>query len=322
MLFSEIYGCYFQAVSAILTEAVSGTLTDHRLTDLVQQKAFAESVLSIPTALKQGDWPLLDTQNQTPLHFSPTMPLTTLQKRWLKTLLQDPRIALFSPKLDGLSDVTPLYAPETFVFFDQYTDGDPYTDPQYIAHFQTILLALNTHRRLSICFHGHTGRSHCVECVPYRLEYSAKDDKFRLLTTGDHRIHAINLARITACTLLESDTPAHLPTFQPQLRTLVLLLHDTRNALARVLLHFSHFEKETVRLTDTQYQITLRYDSADETELIIRVLSFGPMLEVTSPPRFRALLRARLLKQMSDSEPDGTAFVPTKSCKQGENMAK
>ena len=77
-----------------------------------------------------------------------------------------------------------------------------------------------------------------------------------------------------------------------------------------------------MRLTDTQYQITLRYDSADETELIIRVLSFGPMLEVTSPPRFRALLRARLLKQMPDSEPDGTAFVPTKSCKQGENMAK
>ncbi|MBS5151179.1 MAG: WYL domain-containing protein [Butyricicoccus pullicaecorum] len=302
MLFSEIYGCYFQAVSAILTEAVSGTLTDHRLTDLVHQKAFAESVLSIPTALKHGDWPLLDTQNQTPLHFSPTMPLTTLQKRWLKTLLQDPRIALFSPKLDGLSDVTPLYAPETFVFFDQYTDGDPYTEPQYIAHFQTILLAINTHHRLHICFHGHTGRSYCVECVPYRLEYSAKDDKFRLLTTGDRRIHAINLARITACTLLDSYDS--LPTLQPQLRTLVLLLHDTRNALARVLLHFSHFEKETVRLSDTLYQITLRYDSADETELIIRVLSFGPMLEVTSPPNFRALLHARLLKQMQYSESD------------------
>lgn len=304
MLFSEIYGCYFRAVSAILSEALSGTLTDQRLTDLVRQKAFAESVLSIPTALKHGDWPLLDTQNQTPLHFSPTMPLTTLQKRWMKTLLQDPRIALFSPKLDGLSDVMPLYAPETFVFFDQYADGDPYTDPQYIAHFHTILLAINTHHRLRICFHGHTGRFRCVECTPYRLEYSAKDDKFRLLTTGDHQIHVINLARTTACTLLDSYDPAQLPTLQPQLRTLVLLLHDTRNALARVLLHFSHFEKETVRLADTLYQITLRYDSADETELIIRVLSFGPMLEVTSPPDFRALLRARLLKQMQYGERD------------------
>ena len=108
MLFSEIYGCYFQAVSAILTEAVSGTLTDHRLTDLVQQKAFAESVLSIPTALKQGDWPLLDTQNQTPLHFAPTMPLTTLQKRWLKTLLQDPALRCSLPSLTGFP-MSPLY---------------------------------------------------------------------------------------------------------------------------------------------------------------------------------------------------------------------
>lgn len=302
MLFSEIYGCYFRVVAAILEEAVSGTLTAQRLTKVVQEKAFAESVLSIPTALKNGDWPLLDTENHTPLHHPPTMPLTTLQKRWMKTLLQDPRIALFSPDTHGLSDAKPLYEPDTFVFFDQYTDGDPYTDPQYISCFQDILLALNTHRRLRICFHGNTGLSHCVECMPYRLEYSAKDDKFRLLTAGDRLIHAVNLARITSCTLLDAYDPATLPAPQAHLRTLVFLLHDARNALERVLLHFSHFEKETVRLEDKLYQITLRYDKADETELLIRVLSFGPMLEVTSPPAFLEMLRARLIKQLQFDE--------------------
>lgn len=298
MLFSEIYGCYFGVVASILEEAVSGTLTAQRLTEVVQEKAFAESVLSIPAALKNGDWPLLDTENHAPLHHPPTMPLTTLQKRWLKTLLQDPRIALFSPSTDGLAELEPLYEPDTFVFFDQYTDGDPYTDPHYIACFREILLALQTHRKIRICFHGHTGLLHSVQCIPYRLEYSAKDDKFRLMTTGDRLIHTINLARIDSCTLLESYDPTVLQVPQTHLRILVFLLHDERNSLERVLLHFSHFEKETIRLDDKRYQITLHYDKEDETELLIRVLSFGPMLEVTAPASFVNMIRARLARQM------------------------
>lgn len=298
MLFSEIYGCYFRVVSAILEEAVSGTLTAQRLTKAVQDKAFAESVLSIPSALKNGDWPLLHTENGSPLQYPPTMPLTTLQKRWLKTLLQDPRIALFSPNTDGLSEIEPLYEPDTFVFFDQYTDGDPYNDPHYIACFREILLALQTHHKLRIYFHGRTGLPHSVQCIPHRLEYSAKDDKFRLLTIGDRLVHTINLARIDSCTLLEPYDPTVLQMPQTHLRTLVFLLHDERNSLERVLLHFSHFEKETIRLDEKRYQITLHYDKEDETELLIRVLSFGPMLEVTAPASFVDMIRARLTKQM------------------------
>ena len=78
---------------------------------------------------------------------------------------------------------------------------------------------------------------------------------------------------------------------------LTLLLHDERNGLERVLLHFSHFEKETLKLDDRLYQIKLRYDKDDETELLIRVLSFGPVLEVRAPDRFRQLVLNRIRKQ-------------------------
>ena len=95
--------------------------------------------------------------------------------------------------------------------------------------------------------------------------------------------------------------PADLAEFrEPErhLEDLVFLLWDERNALERVLLHFSHFEKETVRLGDREYQVTLRYEIADETELLIRVLSFGPMLRVTAPQRFIRLIRERLEQQV------------------------
>ena len=68
--------------------------------------------------------------------------LTALEKRWMKAVLADPRIQLFSPDETGLEDVEPLFTPDKIVYYDRYTDGDPYGDPSYIAHFRTILQAL------------------------------------------------------------------------------------------------------------------------------------------------------------------------------------
>lgn len=298
MLFSEIYGSYFNVVAAVLTEAADGTLTASRMTAIVQEKAFAESTLSIPAALKSEDWPLLDSDLQSALQHKPTMPLTSLQKRWLKALLSDSRIALFDPDMTGLEEVEPLYQQDTFVFFDQYADGDPYGDPAYIACFRMVLKAIREKRKLRIRFNGHTGARHSFECVPYRLEYSAKDDKFRLLATGKRRLNTINMARVRSCELLDEYDPKAITLPSERQEELTLLLHDERNGLERVLLHFSHFEKETLKLDDRLFQIKLRYDKDDETELLIRVLSFGPVLEVKAPKEFIRMMRNRIHKQI------------------------
>ncbi len=297
MLFHEIYGSYFNVVAAVLSEAVKDRLTDEELTRLTRQKAFAESVLTIPHALKSETWPLLTKDLRTPLQHIPTMPLTLLQKRWLKALLSDPRIRLFSPSMDGLEDVEPLYQPDTFVYFDRYTDGDPYDDEDYIACFRMILTALREKRKLRIKFVNRKKRRLTWECVPYKLEYSAKDDKFRLRLFAAHDGHTINLARIRSCELLEPYSEKAFTPNSPKRETLVLELRDERNALERVMLHFSHLEKETERLDENTYRMTLHYDREDETEMLIRVLSFGPILHVISPSGFITKLKERLDRQ-------------------------
>ena len=93
-----------------------------------------------------------------------------MQKRWLKALLHDPRIKLFSLSEAGLDDVEPLYSEEVFCCFDRYSDGDPYDDPRYVAHFQMILTALREKRKLRIRFVGHRSKRHSWECIPYKLE--------------------------------------------------------------------------------------------------------------------------------------------------------
>lgn len=296
MLFSEIYSSYFNVVAAILTEATQHTLTGAKLNDIVQEKAFAESVLTIPVSLKEK-WPLLNPDLSTPIQQVPSMPLTTLQKRWLKTLLRDRRIALFAPEPAGLEDTEPLFNMEDVVWFDQYLDGDPYDDERYVALFRRILAAIRGHHRVRLSYSGHKGSQHRTVCIPYRLEYSEKDDKFRVLATGGRSGYTINLARIQDCELLETVEPNAVTEPRRKLRSLTFLLKDERNALERVLLHFSHFEKETVRLSEREYQVTLRYERDDETELLIRILSFGPMIQVISPDNFIDLVRIRLKKQ-------------------------
>lgn len=293
MLFHEIYGTYYQVVSAILTEAVDRTLTRKRLNDLVQEMAFGESSLTIPAKLQQQKWQLLRKDYTTPIQRAPSMPLTLLERRWLKALLQDPRIALFDVDGTGLEDVEPLYSPADIAVADQAADGDPWTDPAYIAHFRTALQAVREQRLIHVKYRAANGHWQRWTAVPSNLEYSPKDDKFRLLLPG----RTLNVARILECSLAEPDARQTLAAREPEAGSVTFLLRDQRNALERVLLHFSHLEKETVQLEEDLYRCTLRYRKEDEVEMVIRILSFGPMLQVTAPQAFIDKIRDRLQRQ-------------------------
>ena len=296
MIFCEVYGTYFSVLSKILARATEGRLTQAELERIVRQEGFGESILTIPEKLTNGSWPLLRSDLTTPLDHAPSRPLTTLEKRWMKALLCDPRIRLFDPPAEGLEDVQPLYPQDAIIWYDRYSDGDPYEDPQYIAHFRTILTALREKRMLHLEFTGRNGSPHCWDCVPHRLEYSGKDDKFRLITGNNRAVLSVNLARLTDCSLLGPIT--FTSTDRMRRQTLKLELTDERNALERAMLHFSHLEKQTERIGDNRYRLTLRYEKEDETELLIRVLSFGPALKVISPEKFKKRLLRRLELQM------------------------
>ena len=294
MLFHEIYGSYYRVTAKVLQLAAEKKLTAKLLTETVQEMAFSESILTLPGLIRGQEWMLLDQNLQTPIQNVPDLPLTVLEKRFLKSLLSDPRIQLFSPETEGLSDVEPLFDADTFYYFDRYLDGDPYTDPSYIQNFKTVLTALKEKRYLYLSYHGKGGvRSFCV--LPLQLEYSPKDDKFRLLAF-DRKYQTINLSRILDCSMGQR---AKEPSLPPRAKeTVVLSVTDVKNALDRVMLHFSHLEKETVRLDKDRYRMTLRYDPEDETEMVIRILSFGSAVKVLEPDDMIQRIKQRIEKQM------------------------
>lgn len=197
MLFNEVYGNYYNTVAAILDEAIDNSISSEKIRKIVEEKAFAESIVTIPEQLSDGgEWPLLDNTGMAVIKHETYMPPTTLEKRWLKTLLLDPRIELFNPDKKGLEDVEPLFHPEDIVFFDQFSDGDPYQDEKYIEIFRLILSALKNRRTLRILYPLKNGSEKWMTCNPIRLEYSLRDDKFRLISASKSRVNTIILSKI------------------------------------------------------------------------------------------------------------------------------
>ena len=297
MIFSESYSAYYNAVARILKEACAHALSKTELRKIVEQEAFGESLLSIEPAILDERWQLLNADGTTPICHVPAMPLTLLQKRWLKAIELDPRIRLFSDTVVDEPDVEPLFRPEDIDVFDRYTDGDPYHDENYVQRFRLILKAVRDQVPLSIEAVSPKGRINRCVLTPEYLEYSEKDDKFRLAGYGFYHEY-VNLARIISCSRYDGETRRSPGMWEiPGKETVELELTDERNALERVLMHFAHFEKQAERLDDNRYRISVTYNREDETEMLIRVLAFGPRLKVISPAGFSDRIKERLIRQ-------------------------
>lgn len=298
MLFNEIYSAYYNALAVLINKAIDGKLDTKNASDFIKTTAFRESFVYIMDAIQKEQWQVITKDYKTPIKNYTTMPLTTLQKQFLKAISLDKRFALFTDGIiEGLDEVEPLYEEKDFYCFDLINDGDPYEDSEYRKVFKLVLRALKEKRKLRVTFEDGKGNHQRKVCIPRRLEYSEKDDKFRLLCLGFHSLSTINLARIKSCELLEEFDETALKSLIRKKESIVLEITDERNALERCMLHFSNYEKITTKLDEKHYEMNLTYNKDDETEVLIRVLSFGPFVKVKSPDRFIDLIKERLMRQ-------------------------
>ena len=298
LIFNEIYGAYYNVVSHILSEAVKAPVSMERIRAISLQYAFSESVVPIESAIKNQSWKLILPDGSTPIKHKPQIPLTKLQLRFLKAITLDKRMKLFACDFQLPDDIEPLFTEADYCIFDRYTDGDNYEDEEYIKRFRLILSAIQKRQALDITLRNKKGNELFFTVMPDELEYSEKDDKFRLLTSGSRTASVINLGRITDCSVHEGEFKVEkAKKYINRRRTLTLEFFDERNALERVMLHFSHFEKTAEKLDNKRYRLIIRYEQNDETEILVRVLSFGPLVRVTAPDRFIEMIQNRLRRQ-------------------------
>lgn len=298
MIFNEIYGCYYNVVTKIIGLAIDGKLTESKMNEIASEYAFEESFLTIVPALKNQDWQLIDHKFETPIVNKPAMPMTTLEKRWLKTILLDPRIALFQIPLGELENVEPLFEPEDIVYFDRYLDGDRYEEPLYIENFHRIRQAIKEHNKVKIKFWNRKNRERTQIIAPIKIEYSDKEDKFRVLSAGRWNIRTINMGRIIQCTTLDETFPKELCLQTRKKDTLIFELTDERDVLERAMMKFAHYKKKVEKVDDKLFQVEMEYDVEDETDVLIQMMSFGSYVKILAPDKMRKELCKRIERQL------------------------
>ena len=112
----------------------------------------------------------------------------------------------------SLRDVEPLFGQADFHYFDRCLDGDTYSSKTYQKHFRTVLEALEQGLVLRISYCGRQGAVSRFEAAPYQLQYSEKDDKFRLCclkkTGGRFSLNTtLNMNKIAGCSLTSVKVP-------------------------------------------------------------------------------------------------------------------
>ncbi len=313
-LFSEVYNCYFQVISAFLQK--DRRISEREMRFHINDSCFRESILYLLPRLTKQSWGFFEKKDGflcSKLSEQFYTPLTDLQKSYLKAVLLDDKIRLFLSNTEiadinaVFSNIRPLYTPEDFFYYDRFADRDDYGNPDYRKHFQTLMAAILDRTYVDILYESRFGHRVRHIYLPCRLEYSIKNDCFRLLTVESHRqrnprVEILNLSRIQAVTLT-SKTAGKLPDINRILSRSYhreparILIKDRRNALERAMLQFANYEKSTRRIDADTYECLIYYNKKMETELLIEVLSFGPMIQVVGNKDFLGLLKERLARQ-------------------------
>lgn len=307
-LFSEINCAYFSITKRILRRK---TVTISDIRDIISKNGFSETMLFLePKLIGKNNIGLLTEQDgiytsilKNELH----IPLTEVQKRWLCAVLNDKKSSLFldqeqKAKLYELLGAEPLFDGGFIRFFDRFSDGDDFEDESYIRNFRNILRSIHENKLVRISFQTRKNARVTHYFLPEKIEYSSKNDRFRVHVIRYNKTKPvergiINLSQITSSEL--TDIIAENRLYKaPSKKEVTVKVSNERNAVNRFMMEFAELERIS-NFDDTTKEciVVMKYDAKDETEILIRILSFGSVVEVIGPDEFRKQIAERVRKQ-------------------------
>lgn len=313
--FSEIYSAYYRAVSEILKQK---RVSLKNAVQIIKEKAFSESDFFIIPKLKSDDvWRFAEFKNNefiSKLENLPFMPVTALEKRWIKSVLNDEKAYLFLDKSEierissRLEDIKPLYDNRYYHFFDMFLDGDNFSDEKYIKNFRIILKAIKERRILYINYISGKNNSLSGTFLPFSIEFSAKNNKFRVYTIFIRRNHTYRICVMNISRIIKIIPTDRICPVEADMKKIIkscqctqpveIIIYPQRNAVERFMMEFADCQKTAEFDKQTGVcRISLWFDQKDETEILIKLLSFGPVIKVKESHRLNELCKRRVIRQ-------------------------
>lgn len=308
-LFSEIFGCYYKVITEIVNNS---PLSMEEIREIINENGFAESCFhllpkleTLPFIEKRDDkyYSLLENKIK--------MPITNIEKSWLKSISQDSRFDLFVDDYDRskLEGIEPLYEQDLFRYYDKYSDGDDFDNYYYQKYFRKINNAIENKIVVKIVYQSPKQEKITIgHYIPLKFEFSPKDDKFRFFAARIIKGKIMDYVCLNMGRILDVRSSNEIfkgkPNFEPHIykfdceEPIIVEIYNDRNAIERFMVEFSTYRKNSEFDDNTQTCTTkIYYRKTDEIEVLIKLLSFGPTLKVLGSERFLKLFKYRIKKQ-------------------------
>lgn len=318
-LFHEIYSVYFKILLRTVQLAQSNQLdkdsfrkmikddfsymnSDRILKEIFERKIDSGKGKSSVKEIEEGKsiinyYKLFSKDLTTIIKNTIVLPFSSLQRRYIKTMLNDEKFRLFfsdeelNTLTNILQDEEELFSLKDICFIDNPLNADPFDSGKYRSIFHHLMEAVQ--KQSFICVHFKDNRE--TSGIPKNIEYSMKDNKFRF-HISKYELFVSDIIDIQELRKQEYNKNFKEKS-EPNEKKLKLEITDQRNALHRCLTHFSHFEKECDKLENGKYYLTFNFSSNDEGEIVMRVLQFGPLIKVLGPESVVERIKEKLRQQ-------------------------
>lgn len=296
----------FNLVTRIINQSVEGkNFTEEEIEKLIRETKLVDNDF-IQNILDYGDHPYnIMSHDFKPFFGEDSIRInpTILEKRWLKSLINEDIVKLFLDKniIENLNkkliDIEPLFnlnLPESHV-------KEEFIKTVIKAFRYSEILIYNSVNKKGKKFTNQLG-------IPFKINYSMRDYKFRLsiYSIEEDRYIYINMDNIESMEILKENNPLYdekvkkinnklyklgenrffLSNFNKYEKVIKLRIHHGKNVFERVHLLFANYYKKTYRQDDKQY-MDISYYGFDEENIIRDILSLGVLVEVIEPNYIR-----------------------------------
>lgn len=220
------------------------------------------------------------------------LPMTYFEARYLKTILEDnhvkwfltaSEIDLLLKRLESLSprNLNP-FPQNCFVYYDE-PKREQSMNPCQIQYLQMLMLEIvERHHEVIVQTFDET-----LKLLPLYLEYSLLHGQFTLVgcQTEKHVKANIMMTDIKAVTVAHSSFEKSyqqelIKKFNNQQQCRIKLSFDDKLGIPDRILNELSFLKKTCIKEDDHYVLEIYFDHKDETDLALRILSYGPYINI------------------------------------------
>lgn len=225
--------------------------------------------------------------------YKDVLPLTTMEIRWLKTILSDERIRCYfsDRQLDFIrtymqteySEISPLPV-KHLVNFDKHIAIDSMEKEAEHSLIKTLIKAINQKMLVDLTYVTRYGKEISGEFKPIVIEFSKRNNKFQvqMQSCDNNRFYSINLSQIISLVIVPEEFEYFeiLQNYEKHRelneRSVDIQFYDVRNTADRILTEFSPWKKYCEYDRETKiYTLQLFYQKDEELDLVVRLMGYG-----------------------------------------------